>query len=195
MRSVRPAWLVVGLLCWIGVWSGWAAAQTDLQPTVVIVIDRQHVMQESAAARSVEEQIDGYREVYRHRFAELEEELRSIEAELGELRGTLTPEEFHERQRAFERRIADAQREAQIGRNELDRGYDGAMDKINETLLDLIIGIAQEHGADLVLDQSVAIVSSRSLDFTDLALERLDAALDWVDVVLPNQPASSPIPD
>lgn len=190
MLRSRPLRLLAALLVWgasLVALPPEAGAQRD--PTVLIVVDLQFVLDEAAATRTVDDQIDALRQAYVVRFAELEAELRAIEAELGELRTTLPSEEFIRRQREFERRIADAQREAQAGRGELDQAREAAMGTINETLYQLIIEIAQEQGADLVIDQRVAIVTSRALDFTEMALERLDAALPHVDVVLPQRPA------
>ena len=166
---------------------GPAPAAAQVQPPTIIVVDYQRVVRESAAAAAVRAQIDAFRTTYQEEFARIEEELRALETELTELRPGLSDEEFVLRRRAFEQQVTEAQREAQYRRAALDRALDVAMERVQSALLDVIAVIAEEQGADLVLNQADVVMVDQELDFTQAALARVDEVLPYVDVVIPEQ--------
>lgn len=157
------------------------------EPLVIIVVDFQRVVRESAAAATVREQIDEQRNSYQGEFARIEEELRAAEAELTELRPVVPDEEFLRRRREFELRVTEAQRQAQNRRAELDRSLDDAMDRIRSALFDVIAGIANGAQANLVLSRANVVMVDQGLDFTDDALEELNEVLPRVEIVVPQQ--------
>src|SRR5512143_2985118 len=93
-----------------------AAPAAALLAPKIIVIDFQGVVRESAAARTIQQQINDLRTSYQEEFGAIEERLRNAEAQLTQDRETLSPDEFIERRRAFEQQITNAQREAQSRR-------------------------------------------------------------------------------
>ncbi len=161
-----------------------ASAQESL---VIIVVDFQRIVRESAAAATVREQIDELRSATQAEFARIEEELRALEAELTELRPVIADEEFLRRRREFELRVTEAQRQAQYRRAELDRSLDEAMGRIRSSLFDVIAGIANREQANLVLSRANVVMVDQSLDLTDQALEELNELLPRVDVAVPQQ--------
>lgn len=157
------------------------------EPQVIIVVDFQRIVRESAAAITVREQIDEFRNVYQSEFARIEEELRAIEAELTELRPVTPDEEFLRRRREFELRVTEAQRQAQYRRAALDRSLDDAMDDIRSSLFDVIAAIANGESASIVLSRTNVVLVDQSLDFTDRALAELNELLPRVEVAVPQQ--------
>lgn len=174
----------LALSLFLGVLTAPSAAQ---EPPVIIVIDFQRIVRESAAAGTVSGQIDQLRNAYQDEFARIEEEFRAVESELTELRTTLSDEEFLRRRREFELRVTEAQRQAQYRRAEMDRALDNAMNKIQSSLLDVITGIAKREQASVVLNRSNVVLVDQALDFTGDALEELNAVLPHVDVDVPQQ--------
>ena len=158
------------------------------EATVAIVVDFQTVLRNSAAAQSVRSQIDGMRRSYLEEFGVIEDELRALEAELTEARGSAPPEQSVQRRREFERRVADAQREAQARRAALDQALDRAMDRIRSELVDVIAEIAEEQGANVVLNRPQTVLFNQSLEFSEEALARLDEILPSVEVDAPPSP-------
>ena len=162
-----------------------AAAQE--RPLVIVVVDFQRIVRESAAAATVREQIDELRTAYQGEFAAIEEQLRAAEAELTNQRPVLPDEEFLRRRREFEAQVTEAQRQAQYRRAELDGALDNAMNRIQSSLLDVIAEIAERQRANVVFNRSNVVIVDQELDFTDEALEELNAVLPHVDVVVPEQ--------
>ena len=175
---------VLALMLLVGAALPSATAQ---EPLVIIVVDFQRIVRESAAAATVREQIDEFRNAYQGEFARIEEELRAVEAELTELRPVIPDEEFLRRRREFELRVTEAQRQAQYRRAALDRSLDEAMNRIRSSLFDVIAGIADGENAALVLSRANVVLVDQSLDFTDFALAELNEKLPRVDVAVPQQ--------
>lgn len=161
------------------------AAPAEVEPPMIIVVDFQGIVRDSAAAKSVQTQIDAVRASYQEEFVDIEEELRAAEAELANARSTLSDEDFVQRRRRFEQRVTDAQRTAQMRRAALDRAFESAMDEVRSTLLEVIAEIAREEGANLVLSRSQVVLADRELDVTGTARGRLDERLPKVTVEVP----------
>ncbi len=184
MTSRLGVFALALLLLFIAV-PGPGAAQD--RALVIIVVDFQRIVRESAAAATVREQIDELRNAYQGEFARIEEQLRTAEAELTNQRPILPDEEFLRRRREFELQVTEAQRQAQYRRAELDRALDDAMDQIQSSLVDVIAAIAERQRANVVLNRSNIVMVDQELDFTDEALAELNAALPRVDVAVPDQ--------
>jgi Skp family chaperone for outer membrane proteins len=174
-------WLVA---CTVLALTGLASAHAA-DPAVAIVVDFQSVVRNSDAAEEVQRQIDVLRQ---QQFGALEEELRALEAELAEESNAMAPDEFAERRRMFERRVTDAQREAQARRAELDQALDQAMDRIRNQLVEVVAEIADEQGANVVLNRSQVVLFDQSLEFSEEALARLNEVLPAVEIEAPEGP-------
>jgi Skp family chaperone for outer membrane proteins len=161
-------------------------------PPIVIVVDFQSVVRNSAAARSIQDQINDLRRGYQQEFGRIEEELRAAETELTEARGTLSQEDFIDRRRAFEERVVEAQRAAQARRAALDEALNRAMDEVRQALVEVIAEIARESGADLVIDRAQVVLVDSGLEVSEEALAELDARLPDVEVMPPPPPSPSP---
>lgn len=157
------------------------------EPPIIIVVDFQRIVRESAAAGTVRAQIAELRNAYQDEFARIEEELRAVESELTELRSSLPDDEFLPRRREFEMRVTEAQRQAQYRRAELDRALDDAMNDVQSSLLGVIAEIAEREKANVVLNRSNVVLVDQALDFTGEALEELNAQLPHVDIGVPQQ--------
>ncbi|HET8729153.1 MAG TPA: OmpH family outer membrane protein [Alphaproteobacteria bacterium] len=177
---------------WTGIWLGLLVmaalpfpGRAQIEPPVIVVVDFQGIVRESAAAKSIQTQIDDLRASYQEEFVDIEEELRTAETELAKARNTLSDEDFLQRRRQFEGRVTEAQRTAQVRRAALDQAFEAAMDEVRSTLLEVIAEIAREEDANLVLSRSQVVLADRELDFTAEAQNRLNERLPEVAVQVP----------
>lgn len=187
MAGRRCAGVILALCLAIGALAPASAAQAQERPLVIIVVDFQRIVRESAAAATVRRQIDELRTAYQGEFTRIEEELRAVEGELAEQRPVLPDEEFLRRRREFEQRVTEAQRQAQYRRAELDGALDQAMNQIQSSLLDVIATLAERERANVVLSRSNVVMVDQELDFTEEALAELNTQLPHVDVSIPEQ--------
>ena len=92
-----------------------AAVQASAQGlSGVAVVDIQRVMRDSAAAKSIQGQIEKMRGSYQQEITKQENELRNAEQELNRQRTLVSPEAFNERRRQFDERDGPAARKVAI---------------------------------------------------------------------------------
>jgi outer membrane protein len=159
-----------------------AAAAEELPAPVVAVIDYQRVMRDARAARSVREQLEARRRQFQEEISSQEQRLHVADRELTQQRNSMDPETFAERRRAFEAEVAEVQRLVQQRRRQLDRASSEALDRVKQSLIEVVTGMAEEMGFNLVLPASEVLFFGRRLDLTDQVLARLDEALPTIAI-------------
>lgn len=158
------------------------ARAQQLPPTVAAVIDYQRILREAAAARSIREQIETRRKAYQGEISREEQRLHEADKEFARQRSLLTPEAFAEKREAFEEDISEVQRLVQQRRRELDRAAEAALNEVKAALIEIVTGMAEERGFNLVLPSSEVLFFARQIDLTEEVLAKLDARLP--DVVV-----------
>jgi len=174
--------LLASLLAVAGSRSG--TAET-LNPTVIAVVDVQHLLQNSTAADSIHYSIEARRQHYAQEMARQEQELRRLEQELTRERSILSIDEFAEKRRSFERRVAEVQRRFQTRKRTLDQAFSDSMREVRDEILETVSAVASEVGANVVLLKQQVVVVDKSLDITDKVLTRLNERLPRVVVEIP----------
>jgi Skp family chaperone for outer membrane proteins len=159
-----------------------AAHAQQLPPTVAAVIDYQRILREAAAARSIREQIENRRKAYQGEISKEEQRLYEADKEFARQRSLLTPEAFAEKRQAFEEDVSEVQRLVQQRRRELDRAAEAALNEVKTALIEIVTGIAEERGFNLVLPSSEVLFFARKIDLTEEVLTKLDAMLPDVTV-------------
>lgn len=176
--------LVIALLAmsaWsIGVPS--SARAQELPATVAAVIDYQQILKDAKAARSIREQIESRRKDYQDEISEEEQRLREADQAFAKQSSIMSPEARAEKRREFEKEVVEVQRLVQERRNELDRASAMALNEVKEVLIEIVTGMADERGFNLVLPSSEVLFFSRRIDLTEEVLTELDARLPHVEV-------------
>ncbi|MBM3533699.1 MAG: OmpH family outer membrane protein [Alphaproteobacteria bacterium] len=152
---------------------------------VVVVIDFQEVLRASAAAKSIQQQLERTRATYQEDISKKERDLRSAEQELQQQRAVLAPEAFQQRRRDLETRVADVQREVNAKKRQLDQAFEENMAKVREQLIVIVDEIAKETKANIVISKAAVVIVEKKFDFTSEALTRLDGKLASVKLVMP----------
>ena len=173
--------LVLALLAGLA-WPGAGARAQQLPPTVAAVIDYQRILREASAARSIREQIEQRRSAYQDEISEEEQRLQEADQAFAKQRSLLTPEALAEKRREFEQEVVEVQRLVQERRRELDRASSLALNEVKKELIEIVTGIAEERGFNLVLPSSEVLFFARQIDLTEEVLAQLDARLPQVQV-------------
>jgi outer membrane protein len=158
------------------------ARAQQLPPTVAAVIDYQRILRDAAAARSIRQQIETRRKAYQSEISKEEQRLHEADKEFARQRSLLTPEAFAEKRRAFEEDVSEVQRLVQQRRRELDEVAEAALNQVRDALIEIVTGIAEERGFNLVLPSSEVLFFARKIDLTEEVLAKLDARLPDVTV-------------
>lgn len=160
-------------------------ALAELPVSVVAVVDVQFILQEAAASRNIQKQLEAQRETYQNEISKQEDRLRTVEQELNRQRSVLSPDEFAQKRREFEQQVADVQRTVQARKRVLDQAFNESMTKVRDTVLQIVTEVAGEQKATLVLAKQQVVLAEKSLDLTSAVLERVNRKLPTVPVTVP----------
>jgi outer membrane protein len=182
-RRLVPGVLLAALLVamtWLG--APVPAAAQQLPPTVAAVIDYQRILRDATAARSIREQIESRRQVYQEEITREEQRLQEVDQEFAKQRSILAPEALAEKRREFEEEVVEVQRLVQERRRALDQASAAALDQVKQVLIEIVTGMAEERGFNLVLPSSEVLFFARRIDLTEEVLAELDSKLPAVEV-------------
>jgi len=162
-----------------------AWAQVERAPLIGI-IDIQAVLRESVAVQSLSQKIEARREATQAGMQDREQALRAADLNLAQRRASLSQEDYADERSKLEDEGIALQREAQEQRRQLDQIFSRGMSQVQQVLVQISQDIARENNLDLVLAKTTVILVRPEFDFTQEALERLNARL--ADVALPDIP-------
>ncbi|ACI98613.1 OmpH family outer membrane protein [Rhodospirillum centenum] len=161
------------------------AAEGQLQPTIAIV-DAQGLLSASSAWRSIQQQLTALQQDFQAEMNAQITRLRSLEQDLAKQRQTQSAEEFDRARKQFEQEVAESRQHAQERARILDTALNDAKEKLLDMLGQVVRDVAKERGIVLVLHREAVLYrGDPSLDLTDVVLQRLNARLPQVTVVLP----------
>lgn len=162
-----------------------APAGEKLAAPIIAVVDVQKIMQESAAAKGVQAEIEAQRDKYQKEISGLEDKLRSAEQELRKQQTVLSADALAKKRKEFETQVAEVQRTVQNRKRALDAGMGDAMGAVQKAMLEIIADVVRERGANIVLARHQFVIVDTKLDISDTVMERLNAALPKVAVNIP----------
>jgi outer membrane protein len=160
-------------------------ALAELSASVVAVVDVQFILQEAAASKNIQKQLEAQRETYQNEISKQEDRLRAVEQELNHQRSALSADDFGQKRREFEQQVADVQRTVQARKRVLDQAFNESMTKVRDAVLQIVTEVAGEQKATLVLAKQQVVLAEKSLDLTATVLERVNKKLPSVPVTVP----------
>jgi Skp family chaperone for outer membrane proteins len=183
---------------WVALALTQAYAQTPSAPPpapVIVMVDMQQLVYNSKAGKGVQGQVEKQRQVFSKEVAQQEDELQKARAELERQRTVLSPDQFEAKGRQFQQRLQELDRSVQAKQKAWQAVYSEAMNKVEESALQVVAEIAAEHQANLVIQKAAVIFGKDGFDITADAMQRLDQRLPAVTVnqpkpVEPSKPAA-----
>jgi len=157
-----------------------------LPPPIVGIVDVAYIRSNSAATKSITNQLRTIQETYSAEISKLEEQLRLQDQELQRQQAILAPEAFASRRRDFDAAVDAAQRLVDDRNRTLDRLLSDAMAKVSGAVAQVLQDLSAERGYNVILDRDATLLFfARSLDLTGDVLALLDQRLPNVEVPLP----------
>jgi outer membrane protein len=167
-----------------------AAATSAVQSPRIVVIDRQQLLQRSAAGKDIFTQTQTLSKQLETQLRTEEGQLQTEATQLQQQMAIMAADvraqkekDFNSKQQAFQTKVQQRQAQIQASFNQAARQVEVALDPILQAIM-------KERGANMVLDRSAVIVATSDVDVTSLALQRLDRALPRVKVDLAPLPAA-----
>ncbi|MEM7641833.1 MAG: OmpH family outer membrane protein [Pseudomonadota bacterium] len=162
---------------------GAAAAQQPVGPapgvprSAVVVLDRDELFAESLFGRRVARDIDAATLALANENRQIETALEREERELTERRPTMDADAFRELASDFDTRVTAIRRTQDAKARAVQQQGERAQALFLERANPILVELARETGALVILDRRIVIAAADQVDITDLALARIDAAL------------------
>lgn len=143
--------------------SGAAIAQDD-RPFTIAVVDLDAVVANSPAGRALDQEIDAFQQSVQSEVDRRRDEARSLQQELREGAGTMTPARQAELRQSLERIMNDVRRYTD------DQQREGQLEPVLEQL-------QADMGYDVILNRvpGVVVMTGDRADITDEVIRRLEA--------------------
>lgn len=155
----------------------------------ILIVDMQRVQKESVAAQSVQSQVQSLEEKMQADFKALNETLQSEQEALKQQQTLLSPDAFDERRREFEDRVREEERQLQERQRSIQIAFRNAQRDILKSLDPILRTLKDEKGGNILMDRQMILTGDSDLDITDTVIQRLNAALPYVSVDLPQAAA------
>lgn len=146
------------------------------------ILDEERLLRNSRLGQQILAELRAAEQALEAENQRVSEQLAEEEAALTELRATLSPEEFRARANMFDARVETIRAERNALGQELSRRSDSEAQRFFETALPVLVQLMQDENLVAILKPDALILGAEWLDITDLAIARLDAALDGQDV-------------
>lgn len=159
------------------------AGQAKAEITIAVV-DVQKILTESAAAVSIQKQVQQQREKLQAEFSGYEQKLRDNEKDLLEERNDLTPEEFKAKRDEFQKSLQETGALVQDKKRALEEGLVKATSKLRGEVLQVVAKMADERNYDIVMSRQNIVLVSKSLDITEEVMTAINSKITNISLEL-----------
>ena len=146
------------------------------------VIDARQIFENSLAVGKIREQVDGKAEIYKKESSKKEEYFKKKFEELEKQKSVLSKEAFEQKNNDLSKEFGEAQKKVQEDRGSLEKAYMEAMQKVENTIVEIVKDEANKSGLKFVLHKGQTVYADDALDITQKVLEALNKKLSTVTV-------------
>lgn len=140
----------------------------------IVVVDTNRVQRDSTAGRAVATEREKYQQGFNSQFESTRKELQAAEQDLARQRSGLANDEFQDKVRALNSRVADFQRRYQGAVRALDKSTSQAGNELQKAIIEVTGEVASEMGAGLVLHKQHVFLHDERMDITNTIIERMN---------------------
>lgn len=147
------------------------------RPSPILTLDSERLLNDSAAGRAIDQDLADASAALAAENRRIEADLSAEEQDLSTRRASLTIEEFRAEAAAFNEKVERFRTEQDAKLRELQQKSDEARLTILQSANPVLASIMNDTGAMVILEKGSVIVAHQTIDVTDMAIERLDAAM------------------
>jgi outer membrane protein len=168
------------------------AVAQQLSPPVVIIVDMDRVVNESAAGKQAGTELQAKGQGLQTRRTTLAGQLQSEAQAIqqGQQNKTLAGPALEQRIKAFQDRENSANQELARGQDDLARSRQFVIQQISTAADPIITQLMRERGAAIALQKGATLQHTASLEVTNDVITRLNTSLPRVSVTPPAAPAA-----
>ena len=148
------------------------AVQSD-----VLTLDPERLFTDTQVGQRLIEQYEDERDRLIASNRELESELRAEEQALTEARKDMTPAKFRAKADAFDDKVKSIRQENERKARDLERGREIAPLTLMRMAEPILVELMRDTGGTIILDTRQVLLRADAIDITDVAIERIDAAI------------------
>jgi outer membrane protein len=144
------------------------------QGVKIAVVNVQSIMKDSAAAKSIREQLESKQKAYQADISKQEDALQKSKQELDKQQAALSKEAFAEKVKDFQGKVTDMQKQVQSKKMTLDAAYEQSIGQIQKTVGEIIADMSKEKGFQVAVPSGQLLFADPSLDITADVAKRLN---------------------
>jgi Skp family chaperone for outer membrane proteins len=172
-----PARAAVLAAClWAAAAAAWAQQPQVELPPPVLTIDADRLLAESAFGQALAAEVDAAARRLAEENRRIEADLLAEESALTERRGMMSPDEFRPMADAFDEKVQRLRAEQDEKERALADLREEGRQRFFRLAVPILSEIVREEGALVLLDRRDVFLSADSIDITDEAVARIDAA-------------------
>ncbi len=158
------------------------AASAAEPAAIIVIVNSEQLFAQSKVGQSVRTQIQAQAKKLQAESKKANDDLKAEAKKLGEQRALLSEADFAKKVQAFEQKQQTLQQKMQKKSQELQLGSNKARGEVEAAIRPIFADVMKEHGATILLDQSVVLAGGVDLDVTAEVLKALDAKITSVTV-------------
>ncbi len=172
------------------------ALAQPLSPPVIVIVDMDRVVNESAAGKAAGTQLQTKAQTLQNRRTTLAGQLQSEAQAIqqGQQNKTLAGPALEQRVKAFQDKENSANQELARGQDDIARSRQYVIQQITTAADPIITQVMRERGASLALQKGATLQHTASLEVTTDVISRLNTSLPSVSVNPPAAPAPAAPP-
>ncbi|HUO21299.1 MAG TPA: OmpH family outer membrane protein [Caulobacteraceae bacterium] len=160
--------------------------------TGVCVFSRDMALNTSAAGVSVNTQLQQMEQSANATLAPQRDALAAEDKALSAEKAKLTPAKFQERVAALQQRAQAYSQTVQSRNAQFSQAHDKAQDQIAQAVTPLLVASITAHACSLIVERNSIYGANPAMDLTPEVIQKLNAALPTVTVVLGPAPTGQP---
>lgn len=154
-----------------------SAPAAGVPASAVVVLDRDALFTQSLFGKRIASDIEAASVDLATENRQIEADLEAEELELTTLRDTMDPDEFRGVAADFDEKVNGIRQAQDAKSRAITQQTERAQQIFLEQANPVLVRLAQETGALVILDRRIVIASADQVDITDIALARIDEVL------------------
>ena len=156
------------------------AAPAAGQNLTVAVMDVQYILTNAKASKSVRAAVEKQAAAYQAELAQQENAIRAADQQLQQQRAALSPKDYDAKRADLGQKVEALRQKAASRNKQLQQMDNGAMNQVEQALLQVTADLAKAKGLTMVLNKAMVVLNVQSFDITKEALQMLDSRLATV---------------
>lgn len=148
----------------------------------IAVVDVQALLNTSKAGKSIQGQIEKQRDTYKGQLSKLEKDLMEDGKKLQDDIANKDTPEFAAKNKAFETKKANYQKQAGEKSQALEKSANGAVLELRKAIIKVVADIADKEHYTIVVTRDNVVIAEKDMDITENVMTQLDKDLPDVKV-------------